>query len=196
MTGHSPERGHSAEYPISPDEFGDCFSGFQSTAFRLETLQDYSAADEPAFRKFLAGESAPPPGTGSWPDEVRSGIDRGLRYDRVHVVTEPLSDYVRFECAWGYRRSVRAGENIRILPVPEGGWPDGLPHLDYWLFDSATLVRMDYSPDHRTITRVAVSDPEQIAAANAWRERAMRLSVPFTEYAARFDDAMLPLGAR
>ncbi|MDA8372560.1 MAG: hypothetical protein M0026_22175 [Nocardiopsaceae bacterium] len=127
-----------------------------------------------------------------WGDEIRAGIAAGRRYSRVHVVTEPLSDYLRFECACGYRLSVTAGEDIRILPVQEGDWPDGIPRLDYWLFDSHRLLKMNYGPDGALLTPELVDDPEQIVAANLWRDRAMHLSVPFTEYETRFDIDMRP----
>ncbi|MFC3997911.1 DUF6879 family protein [Nocardiopsis sediminis] len=179
---------------ISWAEFEGFFDEFEYSAFRLETLQTYSAEhEEREFADFLAGTHDLSPDIGEWGEEVSSGIARGRRYDRVHVVTEPLSDYVRFECVTGYRQSVLAGENIRILPVPEGQWPSGLPRLDYWLFDSHVLVHMDYGLDGSLISPVVIGDPRQIVAANAWRDRAMHLSLPFAEYDARFNDAMYPL---
>ncbi len=180
--------------PISRDEFERCFTDFRYTAFRLETLQNYSVGGEKdPFKRFMSdgfqGFSA---AVYEWGDEIRAGIAAGRRYSRVHVVTEPLSDYLRFECACGYRLSVTAGEDIRILPVQEGDWPDGIPRLDYWLFDSHRLLKMNYGPDGALLTPELVDDPEQIVAANLWRDRAMHLSVPFTEYETRFDIDMRP----
>ena len=65
---------------------------------------------------------------------------------RVHVVVEPLTAYLRYELAWSY--TPEAGEDIRIIPVQTGQWPAGLPGLggDFWLFDSARLLRMHYDP--------------------------------------------------
>ena len=41
---------------------------------------------------------------------------------RVHVVSEPLTDYLRFEIT-GYRLNVEAGEDVRILPRrQQGAW--------------------------------------------------------------------------
>ena len=52
---------------------------------------------------------------------------------------------------------------------------------------------MNYAPDGSMLTPELVEDPEQIVLANLWRDRALHLSVPFREYAARFDSAMRPL---
>ncbi len=45
----------------------------------------------------------------------------------------------------------------------------------------------------RPETAELVDDPEQVVQANAWRDQAVHLSLPFTEYAAGFDDLMRPL---
>ncbi|TDQ49270.1 DUF6879 family protein [Actinorugispora endophytica] len=187
----TPQRG---SHPVDEEEFEQLFARFRYTAFRLETLQHYSVDYEDApFRRFLAGGQPEHSAVLSdWGEEIRAGIGEGRTYRRVHVVTEPLSDYVRFECSWGYPRNVAAGEDIRILAVPEGEWPEGIPRLDYWLFDSHRLLRMNYGPDGSMLTPELVEDPEQVVAANLWRDRALHLSVPFTEYQARFDAAMRP----
>ncbi|WP_052745930.1 DUF6879 family protein [Allosalinactinospora lopnorensis] len=175
--------------PIGWDEVEQLFSGFRFTAFRLETLQTYDAQHESEpFRQFLAlGEAEITEELTGWGAELQAGIAAGRRYDRVHVVTEPLTDYVRFECAWGYPHNVTAGENIRILPVRDGDWPDGLPHLDFWLFDSHRLLWMNYAEDSSLVSTELVDDPEWVVAANVWRDHAMQRSIPFAEYENRFD---------
>lgn len=104
---------------------------------------------------------------------------------RVHVVTEPLSDYVRFECGWAYEHTVAAGEDVRLIPVAANQWPEGLPHYDYWLFDSSTLVAMYYG-DAGTFSSCAIIDePDKVVQANYWRDLAVHASIPYREYAAR-----------
>lgn len=180
--------------PVGEVEFERLFTEFHYTAFRLETLQHYAVGyEEESLRRFLdEGESGFSTAQREWAREVREGRERGRSYRRVHVVAEPLSDYLRFECACAYRLSVRAGEDVRILTAAEGGWPEGLPRWDYWLFDSHRLLRMNYAPDGTMLTPELVADPEQVVAANVWRDRALHHAVPFTEYEARFDAAMRP----
>lgn len=181
-------------HPITWDDVEQLFIDFRYTAFRLETLQTYASDTETElFREFLdRGEARVTEDLVSWGAELRSGIAAGRRYERVHVVTEPLTDYVRFECAWGYPHNVTAGENIRILPVNEGEWPDGLPHLDYWLFDSHQLLWMNFAEDSSLMSTELVDDPEWVVAANVWRDRAMQRSIPFSEYETKFDTYMRP----
>jgi hypothetical protein len=176
---------------VSTEEFDRFFNECRYTAFRLETLQVYDVGyEEEAFRRFLAdGEVITTDSHEEWAGTVGSG----RRFSRVHVVVEPLTDYLRFECVWAYRSSVSAGEDVNILPVAEGAWPEGIPQSDYWLFDSRRLVRMNYAPDGTMLAPELVCDPQEIVRANAVRDRALHRAIPFTEYQRRFDADMRPL---
>ncbi|MGW5880321.1 DUF6879 family protein [Nocardiopsis terrae] len=177
--------------PVGEGEFNRLFEECHYTAFRLETLQVYDVGyEEEAFRRFLAdGEVIATSSHQEWTRIVGSG----RHFRRVHVVTEPLTDYLRFECVWAYRSSVRAGEDVNILPISEGSWPEGIPQSDYWLFDSERLVRMNYAQDGTMLTPELVTDPDEIVRANAVRDRALHLATPFTEYEKHFDTDMRPL---
>ncbi|MBB6121208.1 DUF6879 family protein [Nocardiopsis algeriensis] len=177
--------------PVSETEFDRFFEEFRYTAFRLETLQVYDVGyEKEAFRRFMVdGEVIAPASRKEWTRLLGSG----RQFRRVHVVVEPLTDYLRFECVCAYRSNVKAGEDVNILPVDEGKWPQGIPRFDYWLFDSHQLVRMNYTPDGTMLTPELVTDPEQIVQANAIRDRALHLAIPFTEYEKRFDADMRPL---
>lgn len=181
----------SGSRPVGEDEFDRFFEECRYTAFRLETLQVYDVGyEEEAFRRFLSdGEVATSTSHREWARIVGSG----RRFQRVHIVIEPLTDYLRFECVWAYRPSVEAGEDVHVLPVSEGAWPEGVPRFDYWLFDSERLVRMDYAPDGTMLTPELVTGPDEIVRANAVRDRALHLSTPFSEYEKRFDADMRPL---
>ena len=176
---------------LNTEEFNRFFDDCRYTAFRLETLQVYDVGyEEEAFRRFLAsGEVI----TTDSHDEWARIVGSGRRFSRVHVVVEPLTDYLRFECVWAYRSNVEAGEDVNILPVAEGAWPEGVPRSDYWLFDSDQLVRMNYADDGTMLAPELVRDPEEVVRANAVRDLALHRSLPFTEYQRRFDADMRPL---
>jgi hypothetical protein len=112
-----------AKFTATSDPLFDAlFDGARRDVFRLETLQRYDAPSEAEeLRRFLAGEPlSGSPANQAWCDEVRAGIGRGVAYQRVHVVREPLSDYVRFEYTWGYPASTAAGEDVRIVALRPG----------------------------------------------------------------------------
>ncbi|WP_067800178.1 DUF6879 family protein [Actinomadura formosensis] len=145
---------------------------FRYTAYRLEALQRYDVSyEKEEFALFLAGQARGGfPGIADWIEgNVRPAKKAGKRMHRVHVVEEPLSDYVRFECAWSYEHTVPAGEDVRIIPVGRGEWPEGIPRRDYWLFDSCRFVTMHYERDGAFAAAEIIDDPEEIVQANHWR---------------------------
>ncbi|MEV0345538.1 DUF6879 family protein [Nonomuraea sp. NPDC050680] len=169
-------------------EFNRFFTEFRFTAYRLESLQRYDVSYEKTeFDLFLNGQQRGEfPGIAQWIDgTVKPARNSGKLLHRVHVVQEPLSDYVRFECAWAYAHTVPAGEDVRLIPVPSGEWPAGLPRYDYWLFDSSSLVTMHYEEDGSFEAAEIVDDPEKIVQANFWRDMAVGQSIPFASFAAK-----------
>lgn len=173
---------------LEDDEFNRLFLDFRYTCYRLETLQRYDVSYErEEYRRFLAGEAqGASPGIAGWIEgTVSKAVSAGKCMRRVHVVEEPLSDYVRYEFGWAYEHTVSAGEDVRLIPVEPGGWPEGLPHYDYWLFDSALLVAMYYDDNGTFSEAEIVDDPRKVVDANRWRDMAVAMSVPYRSYTAR-----------
>jgi hypothetical protein len=170
---------------LAGDEFADRFTTFRHTAYRLETLQSYDVPqEEEPLAAFLAGDPVSfGPSKDGWTAVIAEAVAAGKSFRRVHVVTEPLSDYLRFEMQ-SYRPNVEAGEDVRILPVAPGRWPD-LPRHDYWLFDSADLWLMNYDEAGHFAGARSVTDAGHIVMHNYWRDAALHAAVPYAEYVRR-----------
>jgi len=182
-------------HSLADEEFNRLFTDFQYTAYRLEALQKYGVFyEEDEFSRFCAGETRGEfPGISDWiTGTVAPAVAAGKRMCRVHVVEEPLSDYVRFECAWAYEHTVPAGEDVRIIPVSPGRWVGGLPHYDYWLFDSARLVAMYYTADGTFTAAEIIDEPDRIVQANHWRDLAVGSSIGYRAFAERYDAGFRP----
>ncbi|MGH3710685.1 MAG: DUF6879 family protein [Pseudonocardiaceae bacterium] len=152
---------------------------FTSTLFRLETLDLYDVDSEcEDFRRYLAGEPEP---TATWPDVIRDEVFRGLHTYRVHVVRSPPTDYLRYECEWGYVRNAEAGEHIRIIDTAEQSKPDVVPDHDFWLIGDEHLLLMHYDPDCK-FQGATIADPELIPQYNVARDAAWAAGVDFMEY--------------
>lgn len=169
---------------LKDPDFESLFRDFERHAFRLETLQVYNVDyEKEPFEDFKAGVAKyTHPDQQEWVDGVRESIRAGKTMSRVHIVTEPVSDYVAFEMAWPYQDSTAAGEDVRILAVPEGSWPEGLPTFDYWLFDSEAAWLMQYHEDGSFRAAEYVDDPDEVARLDGYRRIAMENSVPLAEY--------------
>lgn len=152
---------------------------FESTLFRLETLDSYGVSSEDEdFRRYLNGQSGP---TSTWPDVVRSEVARGLTTYRVHVVRSPLSDYLRYEFEWSYTANVAAGEQIRIIDTAEQHKPDAVPSQDFWLIGDEHLLLMHYNPDG-SFRGGSIGAPELVPRFKAARDAAWSAGRNFTDY--------------
>ncbi|MBZ4319084.1 DUF6879 family protein [Streptomyces huiliensis] len=128
----------------SSKSLGDLFEEFEQEAFRLETLDDYGrSGNTAAYQAFLSGAPQPTDYNADWVAEVRSHTVRGKRVWRVHVLTRPLTAYLRYELGWGYRKNMTGGEEFFILDVTDRPNPlAGVP--DFWLFDAEAAAVMQY----------------------------------------------------
>lgn len=183
--------------PAGDTDFNLMFTQSRHSIFRLETLSTYAAAGEKkALAAFLAGRPfVPTDGDGRWERMVAANRRAGCRMRRVHVVPEPLTPYLRYELTWGYAPNVAAGEDVRLISMPEGAaWPLDVPRSDFWLFDSATLFDMHYGDDATWLGVELVDDPARIVAANQARDAAWHLAIPWREYIAERPDlsALVP----
>jgi hypothetical protein len=176
-----------AESPrmVKGREFLELFTGFEHTAFRLEVRDRYNATGEAErFARFLAGDESwrrlDRIERAGWFAMMREATSAGKRVERVRVVTEPHSDYIRFEAAMTPGNQA-AGEDIRYLPRTHPSVA-GLPSWDYWLFDSRMVARLRFDDDHRMQGAELIEDPAVVAAHCAWRDAAWHHAVPFDTY--------------
>jgi hypothetical protein len=170
-------------------EFDRLFTDFGHTAYRLETLQRYTMPyEEEPLRRFLAGEPYPDdPTRQQWLTVIQNALTAGKRIQRIHIVAEPLSDYIEFELEWGYSSNAAAGEDISIIPVGHSQWPPELPRHDYWLFDSRQLVVMRYDVDGAFLAAEVVDDAVEVVKHNYWRDVALHQAIPYDKYMKTYD---------
>ena len=165
---------------LTPARFGALFDDFAASAFRLEQLQVYDVPSEVAALAAWRRDGSVGPNE-AWCRTVRAARSRGASMRRVHVVTEPLSDYVRWELT-GMRWSAEAGEDIRVLPA--GRLDDWPTTPDFWLFDDSLGVRMDYDAGGRFLGGRPTDD---VAPLMAVRELTLAAATPLGDYLAGGD---------
>jgi hypothetical protein len=168
---------------LSDPAFGRLFTDVTSSWFRLETLQRYDVEYErEELAAFLRGEPVDTT-PGPWQKTLRDHVAAGRRLVRVHVLEEPLSDYVRFELQ-AYVPNVDAGEDVRLIAVRRGEWPEGVPRHDFWLFDDARLWLMDYDAGGGFQAARRIEDAAAVAQHRRWRDAALAQSIPLADYVA------------
>jgi len=171
---------------LSEGELGSLLKGFSHSAFRFETRDRYnSEVGREPFRKYLAGEPDDYEWHRWWTEMIRRDRAQGKAWQRVRIVSVPLSDYNRYSLTIS-RLSVAAGEDIRYLDRPTADRLGIKPH-DGWLFDSQLLVRLHFDDEDDTFQRAeAIKDPATVESHNRWRELAWRHAQDLEQFAAAY----------
>jgi hypothetical protein len=158
------------------------FENVQESWFRLETLQVYSVGYErEEYERFLETgrlDRAP----GDWQHMIRRHADAGRSLQRVHIIGEPLTDYLRYELE-AYRHNSTAGEDVRVIPTPLPHWPAGLPQgVDYWLFDDRDVWDMHYDHEGGFLRATRSKSVSHLDQCRHWRDSAIAQSITLSDY--------------
>ncbi|MFF4158312.1 DUF6879 family protein [Streptomyces sp. NPDC001678] len=122
--------------------FADLLANTRHSAVHLEMRDSYGIGEEAAeFEAWRAGwRPSSEPGTW-WNDfhaMVSDAVARGVAFRRARVVSEPVSDYIRYEHSCTYQ-NIAAGERVRWLPRRNAS-DIALPGNDFWLFDERVIM--------------------------------------------------------
>lgn len=86
---------------VTGDLRDSLIAGFAHEALHLEMRDVYAAADHSRFRRWLAGEQFDPQAEAEWWRPWREMMHQhqaaGGTLRRLRVVSEPVTDYIRFE---------------------------------------------------------------------------------------------------
>ncbi|MBB6171322.1 hypothetical protein HNR23_001382 [Nocardiopsis mwathae] len=170
---------------ISDEEFDQLFVDFEHTAWKLEVRDRYAIPQErETLQRFLTtgdiGRDESDLETSWWHRNVVQSRKEGKIWQRVRVVTEPLSNYIRWEHAVT-RYNNAAGEDIRWLPRDHSA-VNQLPDLDFWLFDSKRLCILHFDENDEVTSFEVIDDPLIVAQHCQWRDIAWHYATPHDEY--------------
>ncbi|MGW2602328.1 DUF6879 family protein [Streptomyces klenkii] len=130
-------------------EFADLLADTRHSAVHLEMRDSYGIGEEvAAFEAWRAGRR-PSPEPGTWWNDfhtmVRDAAARGVTFRRARIVSEPVSDYIRYEHDCTYQ-NIAAGEQVRWLPRRSAS-DLALPGNDFWLFDQRVVMWNHFTGD-------------------------------------------------
>ncbi|MFH8991022.1 DUF6879 family protein [Streptomyces sp. NPDC017940] len=169
--------------PLEGENWRRFFDAFEREAWRFEAQPTYTMPKEQEnVARFLRGEAKPADHNARWHERVRGYVQSGRRIGRVRVVRRPLTDYQRYQFAWGIPGNIAAGEDIRVLDVTRDGHGLPLTGRDWWLFDGLRVAHLNFRPDGTQIDREVYEDDP--APYVQWQRTALEQAVPFEEYVA------------
>ncbi|UWE07368.1 DUF6879 family protein [Actinacidiphila bryophytorum] len=156
------------------------------SAVHLE-MRDGYMLDDPVFDAWRADHSQvgvdDESGRG-WRALVRDAVTRGVAVRRARIVSEPLSDYVRFEYDITAGHNARAGEEVRWLPRTRATGL-ALPGNDFWLFDGESLLVNHFSGSGDWTATEHVTEPDVVKLCATAFDAVWALAVPHADYRPR-----------
>ncbi|GAA2793466.1 hypothetical protein RMN57_20605 [Kitasatospora sp. CM 4170] len=167
-------------------DFSALLRGAQRTAVHLEMRDTYGVADEAEeFNEFrhsgkvdLDPESE---GWAGWVPLVRETVGRGVVMRRARIVSEPVTDYIRWEHALT-PVNVAAGEQVRWLPRRLAS-DIALPGNDLWLIDDRLVLFHWFTGDGDWAGHEYTEDPATVKLVSAAFETVWERAVPHDHYA-------------
>lgn len=151
--------------PSNVPPVAELLDAAQHTAVHLEMRDVYAVSNESGpFKRWLeTGERSNDPDSEywrPWTEVVRRTVARGVTVHRARIISEPVSQYIRYEHA-GTPVNLAAGEQVRWLPRL-GATDIALPGNDFWLFDGR-LVRIGHFSGDGALTEHELSEEPALA---------------------------------
>jgi hypothetical protein len=170
---------------VAAEERDALLAGLEREAVHLELRDVYGLASEAQrFADFLAtgrrDHDAAEPDRRYWTDLIRSLRGKGCTVRRARIVSEPVTDYIRYEWA-GTHSIVEAGEDVRWLPRRLASGL-ALPGNDFWLFDGRTVVFTVFTGDGDVAERQLTTEPAVVELCRSAFEAVWSVATPHHEY--------------
>jgi hypothetical protein len=168
--------------PSSVPGFAELLGRCERSAVHLELRDSYGPTDR--FEAWKRGERIDWEDRASWwhpyDQLIVDSVARGVVIRRARVVSEPVSEYIRWE-HYVTRANVIAGEQVRWLPRRQAT-DIPLPGNDFWLFDGAVLRVHHFSGDGVVVEDEITKDPDTVKLCSTALEAVWERAVPHHQY--------------
>jgi hypothetical protein len=150
-------------------------------AIHLE-MRDTYTPDDPDWRDWREGRRFNPADRyREWFDLIRETTARGVEVRRARIVSEPVTDYIRFEYDVTAELNVAAGEQVRWLPRRRSA--DLLvPGNELWVFDESVVVFNHFDDPGNWVDEERRDDPALAKLLGTAFEAIWERAVPHGSY--------------
>ncbi|MFC4562837.1 DUF6879 family protein [Nocardiopsis mangrovi] len=169
---------------LDADGWASLFNAARESACHLEMRDHYAVEEEKSdIEKWRAGKWGPEQDAASkagWLKLMRDTAARGVRLRRLRIISEPVTEYIRFEHE-GTPQNIAAGEDVRWLPRRHASGL-ALPGNDCWVIDGRTVLFNHFTGEGGWVGNELSSDPEVARICADAFESAWKIGVPHAEY--------------
>jgi hypothetical protein len=147
-------------------------------------MHDAHRTSDAAYQAWLAGRANPQESAQqyrAYTDVVGPAVRRGVSMRRARIVSEPVSDYVRWEYSLTGPVNIIAGEEVRWLPRRLASTL-ALPGNPYWVFDDRLVRFTLFGGDGEVQGNQYSEDAGVIEACRSAFEAVWQLAIPHEEY--------------
>jgi hypothetical protein len=151
------------------------------SAIHLEMRDGYEP-DDPDWLEWREGQHFDPAERWhEWFGMVRDTTARGVAVRRARIVSEPVTDYVRYEYDVTAGFNIASGEDVRWLPRNRAV---GLlvPAVDFWIFDESAVVVNHFDGDGGIVKQEQLDDVGLATRYTAAFEQIWERATPHAEY--------------
>lgn len=166
---------------LDPDaDFQQVFQTIARRSWRWE-CQGHYASDEQELNDWLTGRTHEDDGSDrAWYDYIRGLRQRGIPFERVRMLTEPLTDYLRWMLT-NTHLNVEAGEDIRWLSQTKAR-DFGMPNYDFYLFDDNRVLILNFDEQKVLTGEELIDDPDTVERHRRWRDLVWHHAVRHEDY--------------
>jgi hypothetical protein len=176
---------HWSDQPPPFEHWAEMLGSCRRSAVHLEMRDAYAVADEDVlFQRWKAGHREDPDDRDSWwrpwLSLVEETTGRGVEMRRARIVSEPVTEYIRFEYD-GTFTNVIAGEQVRWLPRRDASGLS-LPGNDFWLLDDQRVIFNHFSGTGTETGNEWTDDPEVARLCETAFDMVWQRATPHEEY--------------
>jgi hypothetical protein len=160
----------------------DLFDTVERNSWRWECQGDYQV-DEAKLQRWRAGLPFEETRASlKWHAYVRDLRQRGIPFERVRMLTEPLTEYLRWMLGVTYR-NINAGEDIRWITESRARALK-MPDYDFYIIDDERVAIMRFDADKVLVDLEVVHDASTLATHQAYRDTVWPLAIRHNDYLA------------
>ncbi|MGY1436768.1 DUF6879 family protein [Streptomyces reniochalinae] len=167
---------------LSVPPFSELLADTRGSAVHLEMRDDYGT--NPRLEAWRRGERVDWKNRESWwhpfHQTIADAVARGVVIRRARVVSEPASEYIRWEHD-ATQGNISAGEHVRWLPRSQAtGFL--VPANDFWLFDGNLLRVHHFAGDGSHVADEISTDAETLKLCASAFETIWQHAIPHNAY--------------
>ncbi|MFI9723955.1 DUF6879 family protein [Streptomyces sp. NPDC052396] len=161
-------------------DFSALLRSAERSAAHLEMRDSYM--DDPVFAAWRDGRQIElPEEYREWSRLVKETVGRDVTLRRARIVSEPVTDYIRWEHSITAEHNIAAGEQVRWLPRCVAS-DIALPGNDLWLIDDRQVMFHWFTGDGDWAGHEFNEDPAVVKMVTTAFETVWERAVPHEQY--------------